>query len=100
MPRFIGENFEKNLTTLEQLEGIAHSRGFKPVQLALAWLLAQGKDIIPIPGTRHHKYVEDNARAVNIGISDDLLARLDEVFSLGSTAGNRYPDAQMARIGL
>ncbi|HEY3644665.1 MAG TPA: aldo/keto reductase [Gammaproteobacteria bacterium] len=92
MPRFKGENFQKNLDVVAQVERIAADHKAKPSQVALAWVLAQGEDIVPIPGTKHRKYLEENAAAVSLSLGDDELARIDAVFPMGVAAGNRYPD--------
>lgn len=91
-PRFQGENFQKNLETVERVREIADEKGCTPGQIALAWLLAQGNDIVPIPGTRHIKYLEENIRALEVNLSEDDLKRLDEAAPKGGTAGDRYPD--------
>jgi aryl-alcohol dehydrogenase-like predicted oxidoreductase len=91
-PRFQGDNFQKNLELVERVREIADEKGVKPGQLALAWVLHQGKDIVPIPGTKHRKYLEENVAAVEIELTDDDLRRLDEAAPAGATAGERYPD--------
>ena len=91
-PRFQGENFYANLNLVEKVDEIAKEKGVKPGQLALAWVLAQGNDIVPIPGTKHVEYLQENIAAVDIKLSDEDLQRLDEAAPRGATAGNRYPD--------
>jgi aryl-alcohol dehydrogenase-like predicted oxidoreductase len=91
-PRFQGENFQKNLDLVEQVEELANEKGVTPSQLALAWVLAQGEDIVPIPGTKRVKYLEENVGAVDVVLTDDDLRRLDEAFPQGAAAGDRYPD--------
>ncbi len=91
-PRFAGPNFQKNLDLVKRIEQIAGEKGVRPSQLALAWLLAQGDDIVPIPGTRHVKYLEENAAAVKIQLSESDLRRIDEVAPRGAAVGDRYPD--------
>jgi aryl-alcohol dehydrogenase-like predicted oxidoreductase len=91
-PRFQGENFQKNLDLVARVEEIAAEKGVTPAQLALAWVLAQGEDIVPIPGTKRVKYLEENVKAVEIELSDDDLRRLEEAFPRGVAAGDRYPD--------
>ena len=91
-PRFEGENFAHNLRIVKVLEEIAAERSITPAQLALAWLLQQGEDIVPIPGTRHRKRLEENCAAVDIVLSKDDLARIDEVARPGAFAGQRYAD--------
>jgi aryl-alcohol dehydrogenase-like predicted oxidoreductase len=91
-PRFQGENFDRNLETVVQVEQIATEKGCTPAQLALAWVLAQGPDIVPIPGTKRARYLDENLAAATIELSDDDLRRLDEVAPRGSTVGDRYPN--------
>jgi aryl-alcohol dehydrogenase-like predicted oxidoreductase len=91
-PRFAGENFRKNLDVLERIEELAREKGVTPSQLALAWVLHRGEDIVPIPGTKHVKYLEENVRALEIRLSDEELQRIDEVAPQGAAAGERYPD--------
>ena len=98
MPRFQGDNFQKNLDLVERVQQIAEERGVTPGQLALAWVLAQGEDIVPIPGTRRQKHLEENAAALNFTLTQDELARIDEVAPQGASSGDRYPD--MSSIGL
>ncbi|HYJ46791.1 MAG TPA: aldo/keto reductase [Pyrinomonadaceae bacterium] len=97
-PRFQEENFEQNLRLVERVEEIAASKGCKPSQLALAWVLAQGRDIVPIPGTKRRKYLEENARAVEVELSEEELARINEVARPEAVAGTRYPEAGMAAV--
>ena len=91
-PRFQGENFAKNLELVDRVKEIADEKDCTPGQLALAWVLAQGGDIVPIPGTKRVRYLEENAAAVQIELADDDLRRLDEAAPVGSAAGSRYPD--------
>jgi len=91
-PRFQGENFQKNLQLAERVKEIAARRNVTPAQLALAWLLAQGTDIVPIPGTKHQRYLEENAAAVEIELTRDELELLAAAAPRGTTAGQRYPD--------
>jgi aryl-alcohol dehydrogenase-like predicted oxidoreductase len=91
-PRFQGENFERNLELVERVKEIADEKGATPGQLALAWVLAQGDDIVPIPGTKRVHYLEENAAASDIELTDDDVRRLDEAAPRGATAGQRYPD--------
>jgi len=98
-PRFQGENFEKNLELVRRVETIAKEKNCTPGQLALAWLLAQGEDIIPIPGTKRRKYLEENAGALNISLTKDDLRRLEEVAPRGAAAGLRYPEHMMKLVG-
>ena len=91
-PRFQGENFEKNLELVERVREVAEEKGVEPSQLALAWLLYQGEDIVPIPGTKRRKYLEENAAAAAIELTDEDLGRIDEAAPKGVAAGDRYPD--------
>jgi aryl-alcohol dehydrogenase-like predicted oxidoreductase len=99
-PRFQGENFEKNLELVKRIEAIAAEKHCTPAQLALAWVLAQGEDLVPIPGTKRRKYLEENLGALNISLSGAELARINEIAPKGTTAGLRYPAEVMQRIGL
>jgi aryl-alcohol dehydrogenase-like predicted oxidoreductase len=90
-PRFQGENFQRNVDLVAQVEAIAAEKGVTSSQLALAWVLAQGDDVVPIPGTKRRTYLEQNVAAVDIELTDDDLRRLDNVFPQGA-AGDRYPD--------
>jgi aryl-alcohol dehydrogenase-like predicted oxidoreductase len=91
-PRFQGQNFQKNLDLVDKVREIASEKGCTPGQLALAWLLARGDDIVPIPGTKRVRYLEENLGAVDVQLSKDDLRRIDEVAPVGATAGDRYPD--------
>ena len=97
-PRFQGENFEKNLSLVRKVEEIAQGKGVMASQLALAWVLAQGNDIVPIPGTKHRKYLEQNAAAADIVLSREELAAIEEVFPRNAASGARYPEAMMASV--
>jgi len=94
-PRFQGENFQKNLDLVRRVEEIAAEKGCKPSQLALAWVLAQDKNIVPIPGTKRRKYVEENVAAIDVKLSAEDLRRIDEIFPTGAAAGLRYPEHMM-----
>jgi Predicted oxidoreductases (related to aryl-alcohol dehydrogenases) len=91
-PRFKDENLERNLKLLRYLEEIAQEKGVTPAQLALAWVLHRGPDVVPIPGTKKRHYVEENVAAAEIALNDEELARLDEALPPGATAGARYAD--------
>jgi aryl-alcohol dehydrogenase-like predicted oxidoreductase len=91
-PRFQGENFERNLELVERVREIAEEKGATPAQLALAWVLAQGEDIVPIPGTAHRERVEENVAAADVHLTDDDDERIEAAFPKGATAGDRYPD--------
>jgi len=97
-PRFQGENFQKNLDLVKRVEEIAREKKCQTSQLALAWVLAQGDDIVPIPGTKRRKYLEENAAAVDLKLTPDDLRRLSEVFSSGAAAGMRYPEHVMSLL--
>jgi len=98
-PRFQGENFQKNLDLVRRVEAIAKEKKCTPGQLALAWLLARGEDIIPIPGTKRRKYLEENAAALKVELSPQDLRRIDEVAPRGAAAGLRYPEQMMKSVG-
>jgi len=98
-PRFQGENFQKNLDLVERIGEIARSKGCTPAQLALAWVLAQGDDLVPIPGTKRRKYLEENVGALDVTLTPEDLRRIDEVAPKGAAAGLRYPEAMMASVG-
>jgi aryl-alcohol dehydrogenase-like predicted oxidoreductase len=97
-PRFQGENFQKNLDLVRRVEEIAKKKGCKPAQLALAWVLAQDKNIVPIPGTKRRKYLEENVSAIDVKLSEDDLRRIDEIFPTGAAAGLRYPEHMMSIV--
>ncbi len=97
-PRYQGENFDKNLELVQKVEELASEKNVTTSQLALAWILAQGDDIVPIPGTKRLKYLEQNAEAVNIELSAEDLKRMDEVFPKNAVAGERYPEAMMKSV--
>ena len=97
-PRFQGENFQKNLDLVRGVEDLAREKGCKPSQLALAWVLAQGDDVVPIPGTKHTKYLEENVAALDVQLTSEDLRRLEELFPRGAAAGNRYAEAAMQLV--
>jgi len=97
-PRFQGENLETNRRIVAKLEEIAREKEITPAQLALAWVLAQGEDIVPIPGTKRRKYLEENAAAVDVELSDEDLARIDA--ELPEVSGERYDEVGMAAVNL
>jgi aryl-alcohol dehydrogenase-like predicted oxidoreductase len=97
-PRFQGENFQKNLDLVKEVEKMAREKGCKPSQLALAWVLAQGDDIVPIPGTKRRKYLEENAAAVDLKLTADELQRLSDVFPSGAASGPRYTEQMMSLV--
>src|SRR5882762_8225621 len=97
-PRFQGENFQKNLDLVKRVQQLAKEKGCTPSQLALAWVLAQGKDIVPIPGTKRRTYLEDNVGALHVRLTAEDLRRIDEVFPFGVAAGSRYPEHMMSLL--
>jgi aryl-alcohol dehydrogenase-like predicted oxidoreductase len=99
-PRFYEENFAANLEIVHRVEEIAEDKGITTAQLALAWVLAQGDDIVPIPGTKRRSYLEQNAAAVDVVLSEEDLDEILDVAPKGVAAGDRYPPEHMARIGL
>src|SRR4051795_8173274 len=94
-PRWTGENLEHNLALVSRIRELAEQAGCSPVQLAIAWVLAQGDDVVPIPGTKHVRYLEENAAAAEVGLSHDVVRELD---TLGEAAGERYPEAMMGAV--
>ena len=94
-PRFAGENFRQNLDLVAEVGALAAAKGVTPGQLALAWLLAQGDDVVPIPGTKRRTYLEENVGAGAVELSEDDLTRLEQLAPLGAFAGDRYPDMRM-----
>ncbi len=99
-PRFQGENFSKNLDLVVHVTEIAREKGMTPGQLALAWVLVQGEDIVPIPGTKRRSYLEENAAASGIELTAEDRARLDELAPKGAAAGMRYPEAMMRYVDM
>ncbi|SER38268.1 Predicted oxidoreductase [Faunimonas pinastri] len=99
-PRFSGENFGRNLDLVAKVEEIARDKGATPGQVALAWVLAQGEDIVPIPGTKHVKYLEENVGAAAVKLTEADLRAIDAAFPKGATAGERYPEAGMKTVDI
>jgi aryl-alcohol dehydrogenase-like predicted oxidoreductase len=99
-PRFQGENFNKNLQIVERIERVAAEKNCTPAQLALAWVLAQGPDVVPIPGTKRRTYLEQNLEALDVKLTPEDLRRIDEVAPRGAAVGARYPDEYMVRLGV
>ncbi len=97
-PRFQGENFQRNLDLVSRVEEMAREKGCRPAQLALAWVLAQGEDFVPIPGSSRKSHLEENLAALEVKLTSEDLARLDEVAPKGGTAGERYPEAAMKAV--
>jgi len=98
MPRFAGEAFDQNMALVGRIREIAAKKGATPGQLALAWVLSKGEDVVPIPGTKRRKYLEENAAAVEIRLTPDEVAELEEVVPVEAVAGDRYAPAQMKAI--
>jgi len=98
-PRFQGENFRKNLDLVREIEAMAREKDCTPAQLALAWVLAQGDDIVPIPGTKRRTYLDENVGALQVRLSPEDLARIDRVIPPGMAAGTRYAAPQMQALG-
>ncbi len=98
-PRFAEENFKKNLELADKVREVADEKGITPGQLALAWLLAQGEDIVPIPGTKRRTYLEENAGAVDVTLAQEDLRRIEKAMPRGSAAGERYSAEQMRVVG-
>jgi len=99
-PRFSADNIGKNAVLLAPIEKIAAARKSTPAQVAIAWLLAQGEDIVPIPGTKRRQYLVQNVAAADLALSDAELAQLNAAFPLGVTAGTRYPEKQLTALGI
>lgn len=97
-PRFQGENFQRNLELVRRVEELARKKGYTPSQLALAWLLAQGEDIVPIPGTKRRRYLEENLGALDVELTDEDLREIDAVAPVGAAAGERYEAQGMASV--
>ncbi|MBL6864832.1 MAG: aldo/keto reductase [Rhodospirillales bacterium] len=99
-PRFSSSNIAENYRKVQVLKEISFSLGFKPAQIAIAWVLSQSDQIVPIPGTKHRKFIDENIRATDIALSDKDLIDLNKIFPVGETSGDRYPSAQMSKLGL
>lgn len=99
-PRFQGENFHKNLEMVQRIEKIAAEKNCTPAQLALAWVLAQGQDVVPIPGTKRRTYLEQNLKALDVKLAPEDLRRIENAAPRGAAAGARYPDEYMNRLGV
>lgn len=99
-PRFADDNIARNLAKVEVLDAVAREAGATPAQVAIAWVLQRGEDIVPIPGTKRRTYLDQNIQAVDLVLPAAALERLDEAFQPGTTAGERYPAGQMKRLGL
>lgn len=99
-PRFQGENFSRNLALAGAVQAMAREKKCTPSQLALAWVLAQGEDVVPIPGTKRRRYIEENAKAIEVVLSPEELRRIDRAIPRNSASGLRYPEAGMKRVNL
>ena len=97
-PRFQGENFQRNLKLVDEVRSIASEKGCTPSQLALAWVLAQGNDLVPIPGTKRIRYLEENVGATNIFLTERDIDRIDKALPQGAAAGTRYSEAGMKAV--
>ena len=97
-PRFSGENFARNLELVERVRELAASKGATPSQLAIAWVLAQGDDVVPIPGTKRRSYLEENLGAPEVELTPEDLAAIEEVTPRGSVAGARYNPEMMVNV--
>ena len=97
-PRFQEENFERNLAIVHRLEAMAQRKNCTPAQLPLAWVLAQGGDVVPIPGTKRRSYLGENVAALEIELTAEGLTEFDQVAPVGSTAGARFPESSMAAV--
>jgi aryl-alcohol dehydrogenase-like predicted oxidoreductase len=98
-PRFQGENFQKNIQLVQKIEEMAAKKNCSAAQLALAWVLAQGDYIFPIPGTKHIKYLEENVGALNVKLTSQELQEIDAIIPKGAASGTRYPEAMMSSVG-
>ena len=99
-PRFLADNIQRNAQLLAPLEKIAAARKCTPAQVALAWVLAQGEDIVPIPGTKRRPYLEQNAASLEVKLTGEEIAALAQAFPLNVTAGTRYPEKQLKALGI
>jgi len=97
-PRFTGDNFQRNIALVREVEAMAKEKGCTTAQLALAWVLAQGDDVVPIPGTKRIKYLDENIAALDVNLSDEDLKRLDEILPPGAAAGDRYHERGMESV--
>jgi aryl-alcohol dehydrogenase-like predicted oxidoreductase len=98
-PRFAGENFKKNLQVVEKIQQLAAKKGCAASQLAIAWVMAQGRDIVPIPGTKRRKYLEQNLAALDVRLTDAELKEIEAIAPKGVAAGTRYPESMMSSVG-
>ena len=98
LPRFTGENFRRNIELVDQVRALAEAKGCTAGQLALAWVLSRGDDVVPIPGTKRRTYLEENVAALDVELTPEDLATLESVFPVGGGAGDRYPDMAPTRV--
>ncbi len=98
-PRLGEANVDRNLELVRHVEELARERGVKPGQIALAWVLAQGQDVVPIPGTKRRKYLQENVGALDVVLTSEDLARIDEITPAGAAAGSRYQESMMQMVG-
>jgi len=98
-PRFQGENFNRNLDLVREIEAMAREKGCTPAQLALAWVMAQGDDIVPIPGTKRRRYLEENIGSLEVTLTREDLGRIDRIIPPGAASGTRYPEQSMRAVG-
>jgi aryl-alcohol dehydrogenase-like predicted oxidoreductase len=96
----LGENFQRNLAVVNRVRELAEAKGATPSQLALAWVLAQGDDIVPIPGTKRRRYLEENAAALDVELTDEDIASIESVAPRGVAAGERYPERTMSAVNV
>jgi aryl-alcohol dehydrogenase-like predicted oxidoreductase len=97
-PRFQGENFQKNINLVNKVEEIAREKGVTASQLALAWVMSRGEEVVPIPGTKRREYLEQNAAAADISLTQNEIDRIEEIFPVNAASGTRYPEAMMASV--
>jgi aryl-alcohol dehydrogenase-like predicted oxidoreductase len=98
LPRFTGDNFQRNIALVDQVRTLADAKGCTPGQLALAWVLSRGQDVVPIPGTKRRPYLEENVAALDLVLTDEELGALESVFPVGAGAGDRYPDMSSVQV--
>jgi aryl-alcohol dehydrogenase-like predicted oxidoreductase len=98
LPRFTGGNFQRNIALVDQVRTLADAKGCTPGQLALAWVLSRGQDVVPIPGTKRRPYLEENVAALDLVLTDEELGALESVFPVGAGAGDRYPDMSSVQV--
>jgi aryl-alcohol dehydrogenase-like predicted oxidoreductase len=97
-PRFQGENFQRNLDLVDKVQALAKRKKCSAAQLLIAWVLARGEDVVPIPGTKQRRYLEENLRALDVELSPEEMTEIDEIAPAGAAAGERYPEASMRTV--